>query len=200
MQLLWLGFGILGLILVAVTLTLKRDEKGREWKLLAFLSYFVFPVLFSIGVIEGKFQQMKKVEFCGSCHTMTDHILSLTIDDDEPLSTVHFRNNYVPQETACFSCHTDYAMFGSYEAKIRGLRHIWAYLTKCRIDSLKLYKPYNNRNCLHCHENSVRFRKNKHHRKTEKMLARLASGEVSCLDAGCHDEGHYIESDEDEDS
>ncbi len=129
---------------------------------------------------------------------MTPYVASLTFDDDEPLSSVHFRNNYVPQETACYSCHASYAMFGGVKAKVQGLRHVWVYLTDSEKDSIALYEPYDNDNCLHCHGSSERFQKNKKHLKEENFLEKVLSGEKSCLFAGCHDMGHYWGSEDSE--
>lgn len=44
---------------------------------------------------------------------MAPYVHSLSFDDDEALSSVHYRNNYVAQETACYGCHTSYAMFAA---------------------------------------------------------------------------------------
>ncbi len=194
-------FGItcaIGLGLISISLVLKRHLKSREWKYLAFLAFAVFPVLYAFGVMKQDMNSMKQVDFCGSCHVMTPYVASLTFDDDEPLSSVHFRNNYVPQETACYSCHTSYAMFGGVKAKAQGLRHVWVYLTDSEKDSIALYEPYDNDNCLHCHGSSERFQKNKKHLKEENFLEKVRSVKKSCLAAGCHDLAHYSESEESE--
>jgi hypothetical protein len=34
------------------------------------------------------------------------------------------QNNRIPKEHACYTCHTDYTMFGDVNAKMRGLQHI----------------------------------------------------------------------------
>lgn len=198
MQLFLAILGLVGLTLIAVLFIVRRQGKSREWKLLAFLGFAVFPVLYAFGVVNEDMNSMKQVEFCGSCHIMTPYIASLTFDDDEPLSSVHYRNNYIPQETACYSCHTSYAMFGGVKAKVSGLRHIWVYLTNPDKDTLALYETYDNDNCLHCHSPSERFQNNKKHLKEEDFLVKVRSGEKSCLSAGCHDMGHYLETDDSE--
>lgn len=189
---------LFGLALIAGAFIAKKNGKSKEWKLLAFLSFCIFPVLFGLGVFSEKMDGMKKVEFCGSCHTMTPYIESLSVADDEPLSSVHYRNNYIPQETACYSCHTSYAMFGGAKAKINGLRHVWVYLTNADKDTLALYEPYDNHNCLHCHGPSERFQRNKKHLKEKNFLVKVSSGEKSCLSVGCHDMGHYLETEDTE--
>lgn len=191
-------FGLVGIALIFITIVTKKETSGKEWKFLAFFSFLVVPVLFTGGVINEKLDAMQKTEFCESCHVMKPYLESLKVDDDEPLSSVHYRNNYVKQENACYNCHASYAMFGGLKAKTNGLKHVWAYLTKTKIDSIKLYEPYSNDNCLHCHEPAERFLKNEDHNKEEGLLAEIKSGKKSCLANGCHDLGHYFEEKEEE--
>ena len=198
MTVFWGILCLIGIMLIVISLIIRRNGKSREWRLLAFLSFFFLPIVFAFGVVSQKMTAMQKTDFCGSCHTMTPYIESLTFDDDEPLSSVHYRNNYVPQEKACYSCHTSYAMFGGVNAKIRGLRHVWTYLTDADKDSIALYEPYSNDNCLHCHGPSERYLKSKDHRKDKNLLENLRLGKESCLSAGCHDLGHYFETEEDD--
>ena len=37
----------------------------------------------------------------------------------------HYQNNRIPRDKACFTCHTDYTLFGDAKAKLRGLRHVY---------------------------------------------------------------------------
>jgi cytochrome c-type protein NapC len=69
------------------------------------------------------------------------------------LAAAHFQNHRVPADEACYTCHTNYAMFGGMKAKIGGLRHIYVYYLgkPPQPADIKLYEPYNNRECLHCH-------------------------------------------------
>jgi len=181
---------VAGLALLAVTLA-PGLRGSRGWRALGFTAFFVFPVLFAATTIPADFHHMKQVEFCGSCHVMDRHVQSLTYDDDEPLASVHYRNNYVPQETACYSCHVDYAMFGGVKAKVNGLHHVRAFLRDPKPRKIELYEPYSNANCLHCHVNSERFREAETHAGETDFVARVSSGDLSCLSAGCHDEAHY---------
>lgn len=191
-------FGFLGIALVFVTIVIKKETTGRDFKLLAFFSFLFFPVLFTGGIVNEKLNSMQQTEFCESCHVMKPYVESLKIDDDEPLSSVHFRNNYVNQKTACYNCHTSYAMFGGVKAKMNGLKHVWVYLTKSKIDTIKLYEPFSNDNCLYCHEPAERFLKKKEHNKEENQLKKMIAGEKSCLTEGCHDVGHYFEEEEED--
>ena len=65
----------------------------------------------------------------------------------------------VPPDHACFTCHTDYALFGDYKAKWRGVHHVLVqYLGKIpKPEEIKLYTAYNNRECLHCHAGNAQI-------------------------------------------
>jgi hypothetical protein len=66
-----------------------------------------------------------------------------------------------PADEACYTCHTNYAMFGGFRAKIHGLKHVFVHSlgTPPPPEAIKLYDPYDNRECLHCHESRPRLRK-----------------------------------------
>jgi cytochrome c-type protein NapC len=79
---------------------------------------------------------------------------SLYVDDSSYIPAAHFQNGRVPRDEACYTCHTDYTIFDSFSSKLKGLHHIYAqYVTKPQ-QPIKLYHPYNNRECLHCNEGS----------------------------------------------
>lgn len=190
---------VLGVALLAASLAPGlRGAPG--WRMLGILSFLVVPVIFAATTIEANFHDMKKVEFCGSCHVMDRHVQSLTYDDDEPLASVHYRNNYVPRETACYSCHVSYAMFGGVQAKINGLHHVRAFLKDPKPRKIELYEAYSNDNCLHCHGSSQRFLEGESHVAEADFVARVTSNQLSCLSSGCHDEAHYWDGKYDESS
>ncbi len=188
-----------GIILLIAAYRLRNGIPPRAWRLLAFPAFGVLPVIFGFSAVNTSLHNMKEVRFCGGCHEMDYYVNSLTYDDDEPLASVHYRNNYVKQETACYQCHTGYAMFGEVKAKMNGLRHVWVSLTKSTPEQIELYEPYSNSNCLHCHGPAQRFQEQPKHQEEENFIARCESGELSCLKSGCHDEGHYWEEESDDD-
>jgi cytochrome c-type protein NapC len=108
---------------------------------------------------------------------------------------MHFQNNRVPRDEACYTCHTDYAMFGGVRAKIRGLRHVYVqYLgTIPKPEDIKLYQPYNNRECLHCHEGARSFVDASAHKRTPEMLSQIKSNQLSCTGSKCHDTVHDVD-------
>ncbi len=51
---------------------------------------------------------------------------------------------------------------------------------------IHLYKPFNNRECLHCHAGSRSFEDSMH----VAMMDTLTSNQLSCVSSGCHDTVH----------
>lgn len=172
---------------------------GRARKFVALLCLGIFPVIWGLGLIRQNTVYAKSVEFCTKCHNMVEYVESLKVDDDEPLSGVHYQNNWVPQKTACYDCHTEYSMYGPLKAKFRGLKHVWVYYVTGAPKKLKLYNNYKNDDCLRCHGVAKGYLKDKDHRKDKKLLAQMEKGERSCLEKGCHDMGHLLASDIEDD-
>ena len=85
-------------------------------------------------------------------------------------------------------------MFGPVHAKFRGLRHLYVqYLgTPPAPANIKLYTPFNNRECLHCHSGMRAFLEESKHNKQPELMAKLNSNQVSCMSSGCHDIVHNV--------
>ena len=94
-------------------------------------------------------------------------------------------------DEACYTCHTNYALYGGVRAKLRGLRHIYIqYIgTPPDPDKIQLYSPYNNRECLHCHLGARSFESNPIHMA---LLDSIKSNATSCMTSGCHDTVHAV--------
>jgi len=163
--------------------------RGRRGRILAFVTLFLLPALLTAGGLKAHMEQAKSTEFCLSCHVMEPYGDSLWTEDAAYLAASHFQNRRVPREAACYSCHTDYTMFGDVNAKIRGLRHVWVQYVSGppAPEEIELYSPYRNRECLHCHGGARAFLENDFH---VEMLAELRSEETSCLD--CHGDVHDV--------
>jgi cytochrome c-type protein NapC len=165
-----------------------RKLAGFPWGRVALLvAAVLLPVSISLANLRTGVAESSRTRFCLSCHEMQDHGRSLFVDDRRALAAVHYQNRLVDRDTSCYACHTDYAMFGDLKAKWNGLRHVYVhYLGQIPApDKLALYKPYSNRNCLHCHDDARRFSESPPH---QPVLARLRSGETSCL--SCHTVAH----------
>ena len=184
---------VISIVLVALIVARPGITVGKGGKILAFVSLFLLPVLSGGAGISEHMERSKKTEFCLSCHTMADHGKSLRVDDPSFLAAAHYQNNRVPRDQACFTCHTDYTMFGNYRAKLRGLRHVYVqYLGKAP-DKIELYSPYNNRECLHCHQGARSFEEGATHNAEPGRLQQIKVNSLSCNSAGCHDTVHGID-------
>lgn len=169
--------------------------RNRGGKALAFFPLFILPVAAgSLGGYEH-LERSKQTGFCLSCHTMSEHGKSLYIDDSTFLPASHFQNHRVPADKACFTCHTDYTMYGDINAKLRGLKHVYVqYLGNIpRPSEIKLYTPYNNRECLHCHDGARTFEEGVSHNLDPELLPAIKSNQMSCLSSGCHEQKHNVE-------
>lgn len=180
------------LILVDVVLIgwlVLRPEltRGQRGKMLAFCAFFVLPVLALVGGASEKMESSKTTEFCLSCHEMEPYGRSLYVDDEEYVPARHFQKRLIDRQVACFTCHTDYTMFGDLQAKLRGMRHVYVHYLGTIPEQIALYTPYQNRECLHCHAGARGFEESWAH---EEDMGALVASEMSCLESGCHEVIH----------
>ena len=180
-------------ILVALRAELTRARGG---KVLAFLAIFILPIMAVWVGYSKHMSQAETTRFCLSCHVMHDFGRSLYVDDPSYIPAKHFQDNLVPRERACYTCHTDYTMFGPVNAKLRGLHHLYVeYFGKIpQPADIRLYTPFNNRECLHCHAGMRAFIEEAKHSKTPDMMSRITSNQISCMTKGCHDVVHNVSS------
>jgi cytochrome c-type protein NapC len=184
----------LTMALVLVFFLFPGLTRPRGGKIMAFFPLFLLPV--AAGGVGGWYhlEQSKRTEFCLSCHVMNDHGKSLYIDDSTFIPAAHFQNHRIPADEACYTCHTDYSMYGPITAKLRGLRHVYVYyLGKVpQPQELKLYRSFNNRECLHCHDGARNFEEGAVHSAAPEIMAAIKSNETSCVTSGCHDHIHDV--------
>lgn len=187
---------LLGAAAFAVFLWVRLPQliAGRKGRFILLFALLIMPILMiQVGVTKG-LHDSKKKEFCTSCHEMQTYDLSLQIDDNEYLPAVHYQNHLVPEATACYTCHTDYTLYGDVAAKFNGLKHVWVHYfgEVPEPGEIKLYNPYPNDNCLQCHRGARRFEKKASHTTDGVTLELLYTNQKSCLSAGCHDKIHDI--------
>jgi cytochrome c-type protein NapC len=163
---------------------LARSGAGRVALLVAAV---LLPIAASAGGLSAGVAESSRTRFCLKCHEMQPLGRSLFVDDRHDLAAVHYQNRYVDRDTACYSCHTDYALFGDVKAKWNGLHHVQVHYLGKVPAQFALYQPYSNRNCLRCHEDARRFLDAAPHRPIQ---AALASGQTSCL--ACHRVAHDL--------
>jgi cytochrome c-type protein NapC len=189
LQSLAVGALVVALVVAGLGFIGFRHLAGARWGRVALLvAAALLPVSVSLGNLQRGVAESSRTRFCLGCHEMQDHGRSLFVDDSRPLAAAHYQNRRVDRDTACFSCHTDYALFGDLKAKLNGLRHVWVHYLGSVPARFELYQPYPNRNCLHCHEDARRFIEAAPH---QPVLGKLASGETSCL--SCHRVTHDLE-------
>lgn len=161
--------------------------QARGGRILAFLALCVLPLAVSALGVTAQVEHSKTTSFCLSCHVMEPYGKSLYVDDASYVPAQHFQNIRVPRDEACFTCHTDYTLFGDFKAKLRGLRHVYVNYLGTIPKQIELYEPYNNRECLHCHAGARSFEESDLH---QEIRGELARNTTSCLE--CHDTIHSV--------
>ena len=165
---------------------------SRAGKILAFGVLFFLP-LFSLAIgMQNEMERSKSTAFCLSCHIMEPYGKSLHIDDPSYIPAAHFQNHRVPADEACYTCHTNYAMFGTFKAKLGGLRHLYVYyLGKPPLpENIELHEPFNNRECLHCHLGARSFEEGATHNADPETLPAIKANTLSCM--SCHNVVHNV--------
>ena len=181
---------VAALLLGAIALVLYvRTQPGLTasgaGKLLVFAALFVVPLVSLRAGLSTHMEGTKTTEFCLSCHVMEPYGQSLLLADERYVPAAHFQNRRVDRDTACFTCHTQYTIFGDVAAKLNGLQHAYVYFTGQTPDVIELYAPYHNRECLHCHVGARRFDELHAHDMSE-----LVANTVSCMT--CHGDAHDV--------
>jgi nitrate/TMAO reductase-like tetraheme cytochrome c subunit len=187
----FVGVTILLAIIVSFRVEMTRATSG---KVVAFVALFMLPAIAVRQGFDAHMEQAKTTNFCLSCHIMEPYGQSLLIDDPSFVPATHYQNHLVSTEQTCFTCHTTYTMFGDYQAKLRGLRHLYIqYLgTRPKPEDIKLYTPFNNRECLHCHDGMRKFEEATQHRRTPQMLEEMKTDRLSCTKSDCHEFIHDV--------
>lgn len=180
-----------GLALVAAVAMIVQPSltRTREGKMFAFVALFILPLL-ALGLgASDQLQRSEQTRFCLSCHIMAPFGQSLHVDDPKYLAAAHVENHLVPPDAACYTCHTDYGQFGTVHAKLEGLHHVYVQYFGTPMKPIRLYHPYNNRECLHCHAGMRVFVEDPTH---AAIMDTLTSNQLSCVSSGCHDVVHNV--------
>jgi cytochrome c-type protein NapC len=185
-------FILLAISLVLIILIKPSVTLTQAGKVFAFLSLFIFPVMAAMMGSSAHIEHSKSTGFCLSCHVMAPYGRSLYVDDSEYLAANHFQNNRVPRSQACFTCHTDYTLYGDIHSKLRGLKHVSVQYFGTIPKKVKLYNPYNNRECLHCHLGARSYEEGATHNEESNRLALIRGNKVSCISSGCHNIVHNV--------
>jgi nitrate/TMAO reductase-like tetraheme cytochrome c subunit len=178
---------LLGVALAAIFLIRPWLARARTGAMVGAIALLGFPAfLFWIGA-DVHVHQSKETTFCLSCHSMYPYGQSLT-EPDKALAGVHFQNYFVPRDEACYTCHTNYTLFGGIQAKFTGLQHMWHAYVAGVPDPIQLYGEWNNRECLRCHAEAPSFLEQPAH---EGQIPAMQDNDLSCL--LCHGPMHGVE-------
>ncbi len=182
----------LSIVLIAVLVFWPSITATRGGKILAFLALFILPLLCVAMGTSEHMERSKRTQFCLSCHIMDPYGKSLYVDDPSYLAAAHFQHHRVPPDEACYTCHTDYVLYGNLKAKLRGLRHVYMQYVGTPTTPIRLYHPYNNRECLHCHAGARSFEEGATHNADPQTLPGVKASKLSCLSIGCHNVVHNV--------
>ena len=116
---------IAALALIGVVVRRPETAVTVGGKVLAFAALFLLPGLVLLGGAKRHYEQAQTTTFCLSCRLMEPWRESLHIDDPRFLPAAHYQNRRIPVDRACYTCHTNYTMFGGVDDKLRGVRHVW---------------------------------------------------------------------------
>ena len=189
MQLAWILIVSVVAVLVAfIAAAAGQLTVNRLGRLVLLAGLALLPLTVTGAGVAVGMHQSSRTEFCMSCHEMERFGQSLFVDNPGSLAAMHYQKRLIDRDSTCFSCHTDYALFGNEKAKLNGLRHVWVHSFGTVPAEPKLYQPYPNYNCLHCHDDSRAYLEKAPH---QAQRAQLQSGEVSCLT--CHRVAHDLD-------
>jgi len=181
-----------GLILICILLSLvvypgRQTEGNALW--LHLLSLGIFPLLLLAVGNFSVLEYAKEERFCGTCHlTMKRYIDDLHNATSRSLAALHFQHR-AARGTECYSCHANYGVHGTFEAKMMGLQDVYKYVTRTYHLPVKMRAPYENTLCLKCHSEAKRYVAafgGVH----LKLSDQLRTGVLRCV--GCHKLAHDI--------
>ncbi len=180
---------VLTIIMAAVFLVYPSVTAEASGKILAFIALCILPALCIGTGMSFHNQRSKQTAYCISCHSMVSHGRSLHVLNRQYIPAQHFQNHLVPSDKACYTCHTNYTMYGPLKDKLRGLTYLYMQYLSTPPKTLHLIGTYPNSECLHCHLGTREFEDNL---AQMPPLASLKSDQKSCISSGCHDMIHNV--------
>jgi len=177
---------ILASILVALIGYRGRQTEGTAlW--LHLLSLGIFPLLLLAVGNFAVLEYAKEVRFCGSCHrTMKVYIDDLHNPKSQSLAALHFQHRFAPG-SECYTCHANYGVNGTFEAKLTGLQDVYTYMTRTYHLPLKMRAPFENALCFKCHNGAKRYVAQRVHLELANFFK---TGKMTC--AACHHRAHDL--------
>jgi cytochrome c nitrite reductase small subunit len=186
----WAGrISLLGVVASAsligyVLLFRRRHLAAAPSQWLLFIGVCIMPLPVMVLSSAVGLERAKEISFCASCHVMRRFVDDMNDPASNRLAAVHFKNRYI-QRSHCYVCHTDYGLFGTVQAKLAGIGHVWKESTGSYAMPVRMARPYRFTICLDCHAQSARFEAVTRH---EGVVARTVNGEATCT--SCHGLSH----------
>jgi cytochrome c-type protein NapC len=180
-------FVVLTVVLAGVFLVRPSITSGATGKILAFVGLCVLPALCIGTGMSFHMRRSQQTAYCISCHSMETHGQSLYVLDTDYIPAQHFQNHLVPPNEACYTCHTDYTMYGPLKDKLKGLRYVYMEYVSTPPKTIHLDGTYSNLQCLHCHAGTRDFEANLNHMAP---MGALETNQISCISSGCHSTIH----------
>ena len=174
-------------LLVMIWRMVRRRGVTTASKAMLLGGIVVLPAIVVFLATAHGMQESMTVDACGDCHVMSGHVADLRNPASDSLAAVHYKNRYI-QTDQCYTCHSDYGMFGTMSAKLEGLGHVYHNITGDFPKPIKIRSPYSNLRCLSCHGGAANFVA-KH---DKDMMANLLADKDKCID--CHGPAHKPES------
>ena len=174
---------VLTILLAGVFLVHPSITVGATGKILAFIGLCILPTLCIGTGMSFHMQRSQQTAYCISCHSMVTHGQSLYVLDQSYIPAQHFQNHLVPPNQACYTCHTDYTMYGPLKDKLKGLRYVYMEYVSSPPKTIHLDGKYSNLQCLHCHAGTRDFEANLNHMAP---MGSLVTNQISCISSGCH--------------
>jgi cytochrome c-type protein NapC len=187
-------FGQIGVLITLVVLTIALAgvflvrpaiTAGATGKILAFVGLCILPTLCIGTGMSFHMQRSQQTAYCVSCHSMESHGQSLYVLNASYVPAQHFQNHLVPPNQACYTCHTDYTMYGPLKDKLKGLRYLYMEYVSTPPKIIHLDGEYSNLQCLHCHAGMRSFDENPTH---TAIMGSLKTNRISCV--SCHNMIH----------
>ncbi len=176
---------VLTILLAGVFLVRSSITVEPMGKILAFMALCVLPTLCIGAGMSVHMRRSQQTAYCISCHSMESHGQSLYVLNTSYIPAQHFQNHLVPPNQACYTCHTDYTMYGPLKDKLKGLRYLYMEYVSTPPKTIRLDGQYSNLQCLHCHAGMRSFDENPTH---TAIMGSLKTNQISCI--SCHDTIH----------
>jgi hypothetical protein len=158
-------------------------------KLLLLFTMLVLPTSAAMIGNVSNLEATKTVSFCNQCHVMNSYVDDVR-DPNSPLLASRHARLPAFKDDACYVCHADYGMYGGVTTKIGGMHHVVAFYSDDWSEPghrpPALYKPYDLRTCLECHD-PLKADAPLEHRVHADKIRELS---LSCVASGCHGHPH----------